>query len=155
MINFDIFNIFLLSGSGILATSQDRDNICITLGSDGSNLRGFGPLITNPEGNISSIITSDGTEIYSFYWDISTGKFIMQFGTGGDTQLDNNSIIVDNELGLSLIWDDLEKYYTDTDKDISDTISSTIGEEECFLLIAIPRLLINYTFSEIINESAG
>ncbi len=156
MIKFDIFDILLSPGSGILTMSQGEYNICITLGTNGSNLRGFGPLITNTEGSINPTIASDGTEIYSFYWDISTGKFIMQFGTSGDTQLDNNSMIIDDSgLGLSLMWDDLEKYYTDTDKDASDTISSTIGEKECFLLIAIPRLLIHYDFSEIVDENIG
>ena len=148
---FDRFRLFSNRRSRGVASS----NICVKVGDNAaSTLRGMHPtLIQATPGEIIPTYTAGGVLIYSFYWDTTTGKFIMQFGVAGDEKLENTmQILAEGEHKLVLVYDEVEQYYTATDKSISDDITTPVGDVQCFMFYVVPDLMIHYKYLELQME---
>ncbi len=132
-----------------------RSNICVKIGDNAaSTLRGMHPtLITANVGEVVPEYTAGGILIYSLYWDTTTGKFIMQFGDAGNEKLPNTvQILAEGTNKLVLQYDEVEQYYTTTDKDVADSIITPVGDVLCFMFYVVPDLMIHYKYIELQRE---
>ncbi len=149
-------NVDLSLGSPLgMAGGGVQSNFCIKIGDNAaSTLRGMHPtLIQATPGEVIPTHTAGGVLVYSFYWDITTGQFIMQFGDAGDEKLENTmQILAVGKQKLVLIYDEVEQYYTATDKEVSDGITAAVGEVVCFMFYVVPDLMIHYKYLELQME---
>lgn len=104
-------------------------------------------------GSISPSVTSDGSTIYAYNFDTSTGVFRLEIGATGVDQLTNtNMIIHDHPYGnVELFWDAVEFAYLGTDQALATALAADVGSNTCFATYVIPELLIHYTYTELID----
>jgi hypothetical protein len=130
-------------------------NACFKVGEDDT-----GTWIIYELGLFGSVIpqyTSDGTLIYGYKADKTTGDFIMMFGDSGNIKLtDIDEIVIeDKKYGYEevALWDDTLKAYTFTDLDYVTDISKeydTNGEFDlCIKVFYMPDTFIFYIFDGI------
>ncbi len=111
-------------------------------------------------GSLEEVYTASGTFIYAFELNKTTGEARVILsdddGTTPGYQEPNTStlLIKATQFGnLELSWNETEGYYQDFNLELANALfeyhNANPLETVCFSAIAVPRLLIHYTFAEI------
>ena len=119
----------------------------------------FDPVLKNgdlvgtdePATNLYPPHASDGTPIYSFTANVSTGDFILKMGDTGDIEIDNALFFVmrHNGMEIGMQWDETNKYYLGNDYDAAQYFNTKVSEKLCFTGFIIPELLQYFDFEKI------
>ena len=139
-------NATLLGIGGLLPTNCFNPLIQLTDGGYGYDTA------QTPSGTIEPTYTTDGTFIYSvrFY---STGEFIYQFGIAGDQQLFQDEaetlpvtliIIKGKRENVEISWNETNLRYEGFNVDMATNAIELVGEEVCFAVVVIPRIIVWY-----------
>ena len=106
-------------------------------------------------GNMIPNTTSDGTLIYSYEIDHSTGLFVLKFGEDSVTKIPNvnDAVLYHNADGaegnMLFVWDDINKWYSATDLEKATAMKAYIDTVICLEAYAIPIILVWYDFSAV------
>ncbi len=151
---FDVFNIFEIS-SGMFNGDKIFTNCWTPLEKLPDNSYGMDKG-QSPSGVMIPSQTADGTEIYSFRL-YSDGRFYVEIGDTGSDQLfadeaKTNPIVMiiyqyknDN---VEMFWNETNLRYEGTDQTLATTTIADTGSVVCFAALAVPTLLIHYTYEE-------
>ena len=103
------------------------------------------------EGEIEPGQASDGTDIYSYRVNATTGEFRLRFGSSGNEQLNNCSLVIydHGSFKVGMEWDSTNEYYSGTDYDAAQIVAGYKGSKHCFNSYIVPELLIHYDFSDL------
>ena len=118
------------------------------VGSDGSPTS---TAVGDKATNIDPSTAADGTLIYFYGANDSTGEFRIRFGTDGQTELENTSLLIykHGSYKVGMQWDDTNKLYTGNNIDAAEYIATLVGFEHCFRTTVTPKLLQWFTFDTI------
>ncbi len=148
-----------LDERGAAGAGGKQTNTCvINCGTDGTYW--FYDSNTVGMGTATPFELADGTFWYSFKAD-ATGKYIIQFGDTGVTQVTNvtNILITYGEGGVKVAqWDDVEKYYSFTDLELFALMKAEFDAVEpagtygfCLDATILPSPFIRITYDEMLR----
>lgn len=129
---------------GLLGGGASVNTICITtIGNSGTEY-GYR---SGSFGAASPGAAVDGTELYEFTWDTSTGVFTISFGASGTTLIDNlnymiirHNSIPDANIALEDVTD-----YTYTDGDLATALA--LLSSTCFDVVFVPTIIMDIDFN--------
>lgn len=132
------------------AISSGKINICITtIGNDGI----WYGYKEGSYGVITPNAALDGIDIFSMRCK-ADGSFVLSFGDAGNDQLDNVKQIEVTHYQVPdaniALWDETETGYIFTDAVLADILINGGLDEICFWIEFMPKVLIDYDFSEIL-----